>query len=91
MNNSDEKPIRHILSLSGGKDSSALAIYLKGKIPNMEYVFCDTRKELPETYEYLDKLEVFLGEKIVRLVFDGGDFDDLLNIYNGFLPSNNSR
>lgn len=82
---------RHILSLSGGKDSSALAIYLKNKIPNLEYVFTDTRKELPETYEYLDKLEVYLGRRIERLVYEGGDFDDLLNIYNGFLPSNTAR
>lgn len=82
---------RHILSLSGGKDSSALAIYLKDKIANLEYVFCDTKKELPETYEYLDKLEVYLEKKITRLVFNGGDFDDLLEIYNGFLPSSQSR
>jgi len=78
---------RHILSLSGGKDSTALAIFLKGKIEKIEYVFCDTKKELPETYEYLDKLEVLLEKKIERLVFDGGDFDDLLEYRNGFLPS----
>ena len=30
----------------------------------MEYIFCDTGEELPETYEYLDKLEVFLGKPI---------------------------
>src|SRR3712207_8608314 len=33
----------------------------------MEYVFCDTGEELTETYEYLDKLEAYLGEKIIRL------------------------
>ena len=54
------RPGRHIVSLSGGKDSTALAIFLRGKIPNIEYVFCDTDKELPETYEYLDRLEAFL-------------------------------
>lgn len=88
MNNIySDKTKRHILSLSGGKDSTALAIFLKGKIANVEYVFCDTKKELPETYEYLDKLEVFLEKKIERLVFEGGDFDDLLEYRNGFLPS----
>jgi 3'-phosphoadenosine 5'-phosphosulfate sulfotransferase (PAPS reductase)/FAD synthetase len=86
-----KREARHILSLSGGKDSSALAIYLGNKIPDIEYVFCDTKKELPETYEYIDKLEVFLGKKIERLAFEGGDFDDLLNIYNGYLPSSQSR
>ncbi|MDM8542790.1 hypothetical protein QUF90_17075 [Desulfococcaceae bacterium HSG9] len=37
---------RHILSLSGGKDSAALAVYLKDKIPNLEYVFLDTGHNL---------------------------------------------
>ena len=59
--------IRHILGLSGGKDSSALAIYMRDKVPEMEYAFCDTGKELPETYEFLERLEAFLGEKIERL------------------------
>lgn len=31
------KPVRHLLGLSGGKDSSALAIYLRDKVPEMEY------------------------------------------------------
>ena len=42
--------VRHVLGLSGGKDSSALAVYMKDKVPEMEYYFCDTGKELPETY-----------------------------------------
>ena len=35
---------RHILGLSGGKDSSALAIYMRSRVPEMEYAFCDTGK-----------------------------------------------
>ena len=58
-----EEKIRHILGLSGGKDSSALAIYMRDKVPEMEYAFCDTGKELPETYEFLDRLETFFGQK----------------------------
>jgi len=60
---------RHIVSLSGGKDSSALALYLSQRYPqiSVEYVFCDTGAELPETYEYLDRLEAFLGKEIKRL------------------------
>ena len=54
--------VRQILSISGGKDSAALAIYLRGKIPDIEYVFYDTGKELPETYEYLNKIENYLGQ-----------------------------
>ncbi|OGO79373.1 MAG: phosphoadenosine phosphosulfate reductase [Clostridiales bacterium GWB2_37_7] len=87
-----EKPVRHILALSGGKDSSALAVYMRGKIPNVEYVFCDTEKELDETYEYLLKLEAFLGKKIHHLKYSSGyGFDEILKIKNGFLPSPKSR
>ena len=66
-----DKPVRHILGLSGGKDSTALAIYMRDRVPEMEYFFCDTGAELPETYEYLAKLEVYLGKKIVRLSGNG--------------------
>lgn len=81
------QPARHILSLSGGKDSTALAIYLRDRIPEMEYVFCDTEKELPETYEYLEKLEAYLGKPIKYLKHDGRGFDELLLARRGFLPS----
>jgi hypothetical protein len=83
---------RHILALSGGKDSSALAVYLRDKVPNLEYVFCDTQKELSETYEYIDKLEAFLRIKIHRLHYEEKQgFDDILQMKRGFLPSPNSR
>ena len=52
-----KKETRHILGISGGKDSAALAIHLRDRIPDMEYVFCDTGKELKETYDFIDKLE----------------------------------
>jgi hypothetical protein len=81
---------RHILSLSGGKDSTALAIYMRDRVPEMEYVFCDTKKELPETYEYLDRIEAYLGKPIVRLCDDRG-FDHWLKVYNNYLPSSRMR
>ena len=90
--NQPEKPVRHIIALSGGKDSSALAIYMLGKIPNVEYVFCDTEKELDETYEYLVKLETYLGQKIHFLKYSSGyGFDALLQLKRGFLPSPQQR
>ena len=82
--------VRHILSLSGGKDSSALAVFMKGKVPEMEYVFCDTGDELQETYEYLDKLEFFLGKKITRINADR-PFKHYLALYNGVLPDARTR
>jgi 3'-phosphoadenosine 5'-phosphosulfate sulfotransferase (PAPS reductase)/FAD synthetase len=85
-----KKEVRHILGLSGGKDSTALAILLHKEYPQMEYFFCDTHKELPETYEYLDRIEARLGIKIQRLSEERG-FDHWLDVYGGFLPSPNSR
>ena len=62
---------RHVLGLSGGKDSAALAIYLKDHYPaiseRVEYFFSDTGAELKEAYEFLDRLETWLGKEIVRL------------------------
>jgi 3'-phosphoadenosine 5'-phosphosulfate sulfotransferase (PAPS reductase)/FAD synthetase len=82
--------VRHVLSLSGGKDSAALAVYLRDRVPNMEYIFHDTDKELPDTYEYLERLEGYLGRKIVRTTF-GTTFDHILRMKGGMLPSNHRR
>lgn len=78
--------VRHILSISGGKDSAALAIYMRDKIPDMEYVFCDTHEELLETYTFIDKLEAFLGKPIHRLNSDRS-FEHYLRIKGFYLPS----
>lgn len=80
------RPGRHIVNLSGGKDSTALAIFLHDKIPQLEYVFCDTHKELPETYAYLDRLAAFLQKEIKKLNSERG-FDHWLDMYGGMLPS----
>ena len=95
---------RHIVPVSGGKDSSALAIYLKQTYPDLpaEYVFCDTQSELPETYQFLEKLESLLGAEIhkinaleymnVRMKTDRNVFDFFLEeLYSGFLPSPHAR
>lgn len=81
---------RHILSLSGGKDSAALAIYMRDRVPGMEYIFSDTRKELPETYEYLDRIEDYLGTRVTRLNAELG-FDHWYDVYGGMIPSNHRR
>lgn len=62
---------RHILGLSGGKDSTALAIWLKMTRPKifekLEFYFTDTGTELEELYTYLDELEEYLGKPIYRI------------------------
>jgi 3'-phosphoadenosine 5'-phosphosulfate sulfotransferase (PAPS reductase)/FAD synthetase len=84
------KKVRHVLGISGGKDSSSLAIYMRDRVPDMEYFFCDTGAELPETYEYLNRLEAALGKTIVRLNADR-DFDHWMEVYQGTLPSPQMR
>jgi hypothetical protein len=85
---------RHVLGLSGGKDSAALAIYIKDRYPDIhekvEYFFTDTGAELPEVYEFLDKLESYLGKEIKRLGHDQ-DFDHHLKVHNEYLPSAKQR
>jgi len=83
---------RHVLGISGGKDSAALAIYMRQEYPEIDinYFFTDTGKELPEVYEYLTYLEGYLGKKIHRINPDRG-FDFWLREYKHFLPSVNTR
>ena len=82
--------VRHICGISGGKDSSALAVYLRARVPQMEYFFCDTGAELPETYEYLTRLEVILGKPIKRLNAARG-FEHWFEVFRGALPSPQMR
>ena len=95
---------RHIVPLSGGKDSTALAVYLSQTYPELsfEYVFSDTGAELPETYEYFERLEHVLGVTVTRVsaleLLDVPEkpgrtpFDIVLyEHFAGFLPSPRSR
>ena len=107
----EQKKVRHILSLSGGKDSSALAIYMRDPhkwiralgsdreadanserepLVDVEYAFCDTGEEVPETYEFLDKLESYLQQEIERLNPDR-PFNHYLKLYGGILPDARAR
>ena len=93
MNNA----VRHVIGISGGKDSSALAIYLAQNYPgiDLDYYFCDTGKELEETYQLINNLEICLGIKVDKLSAASrshlSPFDHFLESYGGFLPSSNAR
>jgi hypothetical protein len=84
--------IRHVLGISGGKDSAALAVFMRIYHPELEidYFFTDTGKELEEVYSFLTKLEGFLGKPILRLN-PNRDFDFWLREYGHFLPSPRTR
>ena len=81
---------RHVLALSGGKDSAALAVYLKDRIPDLEYVFLDTGHELPETIEYLNRLRAILGIDITCKA-SPRPFEDWLKLKGYYLPSKQKR
>ncbi|PMD95683.1 phosphoadenosine phosphosulfate reductase [Siphonobacter sp. BAB-5405] len=89
--------VRHVLGISGGKDSAALAIYMKDHYPHLdiEYYTCDTGKELDETYQLIKNLEVYLGKSITRIQAAQSSnevpFDHFLEMYGGYLPSSSSR
>lgn len=61
--------VRHVLGISGGKDSAGLALYMKKHFPSIEVDLycCDTGKELDETYELIEKLEAHLGKEVTQL------------------------
>jgi 3'-phosphoadenosine 5'-phosphosulfate sulfotransferase (PAPS reductase)/FAD synthetase len=92
--------IKHVLGISGGKDSAALAIYMSRKHSdvNVEYYTCDTGKELTETYDLINKLNSVLGKNI-RLYKsidelnspEKNPFDHFLAMYGGYLPSATAR
>ena len=91
--------VRHVLGISGGKDSAALAIYMKDRFPQLDltYYFTDTGKELDETYQLIERLESYLGKKVTRLESEeakksGQDpFDYYYKVFRGYLPSSQAR
>ena len=86
------KKERHVLGLSGGKDSAALAVHMSEKYPDtpIEYFFTDTGYELDETYKFLDKLKTRLSRPI-KYIKPTNTFDYYMKKYNNFLPSATAR
>ena len=78
------KKTRHVLGLSGGKDSAALAIHMDKNYPDIEveYFFTDTGYELQETYDFLNKLKTRLKNPIhyICLVYTSDAADDSLRV-----------
>lgn len=69
-----------------------MAVWMRDKHPELEidYFFTDTGEELPEVYEFLGRLEGYLGKPIVRLN-PRRDFRFWLREYNHFLPNPQTR
>ena len=62
------KPDLHIVSLSGGKDSTAMLLrMLEEKMPVDVILFCDTGLEFDAMYKHIDKLEKYINKPIPKL------------------------
>ena len=94
-----EQEIRHILLLSGGKDSTALALYMHDKYPeiDLEYVFYgkeikakdwfDIAKELDlaRKFNILSVPTIIIGNQRLSVIIDKNELTDA--ILQGFLSS----
>ncbi len=89
--------VRHVLGISGGKDSAALAIYLKNKYPELpiDFYTCDTKCELAETEQLVERLRAYLGHITTLMAAQGSPeptpFDHMLKARGGYLPSPQAR
>lgn len=77
--------VHHMVGISG-KDSLAAAIVQSTLNPDLpyQYFFNDVGSELPETYEWLDRVEKKMGWSIQRI---GKSLEETIAKYGGFLPS----
>ena len=65
------KPLYHVVSLSGGKDSTAmLLMMIERQMPIDLILFCDTGLDFPEMYKHLDALEKGIDLPITRVRAD---------------------
>jgi len=73
------------LAVSGGADSTAMALLLHERGEDFEMVFADTGAELPETYWLLPRLARYVGKELLTVC--GGTFYQHLSNKGFMLPS----
>jgi 3'-phosphoadenosine 5'-phosphosulfate sulfotransferase (PAPS reductase)/FAD synthetase len=67
-NGLNQNEVKHIVSFSGGKDSTAmLLMMLEKKMQVDEIIFCDTGKEFPQMYEHIRQVEKYIGQEVTVL------------------------
>ena len=85
----DDEGVAHIVAISGGKDSTCLALALKEKEPRpYNYMFTPTVDELPEMVEHMKKLEQLLDAPIISLT--NGNLNSIIK-ENKMIPTFYSR
>ena len=68
LNDAKKNDTKHIVSFSGGKDSTAMLLMMvEREYPIDEIIFCDTGKEFPALYRHIDKIEEYINRPITRL------------------------
>lgn len=70
----DENGVAHIVSLSGGKDSTAMALRLAELHPErpFTYICTPTGNELPEMFEHWKRLGELLGQPLIPITAHTG-------------------
>lgn len=76
--------MKRVINFSGGKTSALMTILLKPTEDDI-VLFCDTGREHPLTYKFIDDFEKNEGIKVIRISYDGG-FEGMLE-RNKFLPN----
>lgn len=67
-----KKPDYHVVSFSGGKDSTAMLLkMLEEGMQVDEIIFCDTGVEFPDMYDHIDKVEKYIDRNVTHLVGGG--------------------
>ena len=73
--------MKHIVSFSGGKDSTAmLLMMIEKEMPIDQIIFCDTGKEFPAMYEHIQKVEKYI-EREITVLKNEKSFDYILGEY----------
>jgi len=66
-----ERLPEHIVSFSGGKDSTAmLLMMIEKKMQIDKIIYVDTTKDFPGMYQHIEKVEKYIGMEITKVSFD---------------------
>jgi hypothetical protein len=81
--------MRHIIPISG-KDSLATALVQLKRQPDLpyEYMFNPTGAEFPEVFDWINRVEEYLGKPITQV---GDSLKDIIEDNGYFLPSRRAR
>lgn len=82
----------HVIPVSGGSDSKAMALILTALFPKIRFVFVftDTLAEESATYKEFDQISDWCGRSVIKIKPTYGLYD-LIEKYGGFIPSGQAR